>query len=63
MSRNIILNMGESMYGMDTRASLYFPEGSDTDNSVSELILLITYYTVCAVLLYKICLFHLGYPH
>jgi len=52
MSRKIILNMGESMYGIDTRASLYFPEGSDTDNSVSELILLITYYTFCAVLLY-----------
>ena len=44
--------MRESMYGMDTRESLYFPEESDIDNSVSELILLITYYTVCAVLLY-----------
>ena len=44
--------MRESMYGMDTRASLYFPKGLDIDNFVSELIFLITYYTVCTVLLY-----------
>jgi len=52
MSRKIILNRKESMYGIDTRASLYLPEGSDTDNSVSELILLINYYTICALLLH-----------
>ena len=40
------------MYGMDTRASPYFPEELDTDNSVSEFILLITYYTICALLLH-----------
>ena len=52
MSRKIILNRKESMHGIDTRASLYLPEGSDTDNSVSELILWINYYTICALLLY-----------
>ena len=52
MSRKIILNEEESIYGIDTRASLYLLEGSDTDNSVSELILLINYYTICALLLH-----------
>ena len=42
------------MYRIDTRASPYFPEGSDTKNSISELILLINYYTICALLLYLI---------
>ena len=31
------------MYRIDTRTSLYWPEELDTDNSVSELILLINY--------------------
>ena len=52
MSRKIILNGEKSIYGIDTRASLYFPKGLDTDNSVSELILLINYYTICALLLH-----------
>ena len=52
MSRKIILNGKESIYGIDTRASPYFPKGSDTDNSVSELILLMNYYTICALLLH-----------
>jgi len=42
MSRKIILNRKKSMYGIDTRASLYLSKGSDTNNSISELILLIT---------------------
>ena len=52
MSRKIILNRKESMYGIDTKASLYLLDGLDTDNSVSELILLINCYTICALLLY-----------
>jgi len=52
MSKKIILNREESMYGIDTRTSPYYLEGSDTNNSVSELILLITYHTICALLLY-----------
>jgi len=54
MSRKIILNGKESMYGINTRASPYFPEGLDTDNSVSELILLINYYTICTLFLHLI---------
>jgi len=54
MSRKIILNREESMYGISTRASPYFPEGSDTNNSVSELILLINYYTICTLFLHLI---------
>jgi len=42
------------MYRIDTRASPYFPEGSDNKNSISELILLINYYTICALLLHLI---------
>ena len=52
MSRKIILNRKESIYGIDTRASLYLPKGSDTDNSISELILLMNSYTICALLLH-----------